>query len=64
MTFRKNIEIMFKPNERLFDLTHKTPIKSISLCVWPHALFMGKDIQNGLSSPKSGSYKNECMLTL
>ena len=30
---RKNIETLFKPNERLFDLTHKTSIKS--LCVLP-----------------------------
>ena len=42
---KKNIKILFEPNEMLFDLTHKTPIKSASLCVLP-PIFMGEENEN------------------
>ena len=53
----KNIEILFQPNERLFDFTHKTSIQSASLCVLP-PIFYGRRYrkwQKNTLIQKSGS---------
>ena len=55
----KNIEILFEPKQRLFDLTHKTPLKSLCVLL---SIFMGEDIKKCTLIPQKvaliKSYKN------
>ena len=59
-TSRINIEIPFRPNERLFDLTQKTP-KCKFMCIIPH--FWGRRYRKWTLTPKKWFLlKNECIV--